>query len=92
MAESKTTTSQVQQLPGVDSWKKMMDDQGVRMNQLVDEMGKAHAKWIEYGNTQIDEMSELAKTQFNYFNELAGGMRKLSLDTSKKALEFFVQH
>ena len=54
-------------------------------------MGKAHAKWIEYGNTQIDEMSELAKAQFNYVNELATGMRKLTVESSKKALELFVR-
>ncbi len=94
MAETtKTTTvaSQVQQMPGFDAWKKMMDDQNARMGQLADEMGKAHTKFIEYGNTQIDEMNDLMKTQFNYVNELTVSMRKLSLDTSKKAMEFFVR-
>ena len=58
---------------------------------MFDEMSKAHTKWIEYGNTQIDEMGELMKTQFNYVNELATGARKLSIDSSRKALEFFVR-
>ena len=88
MAENKTA-SQTQQFPPMDNVKKLMNDQGNRMTQLFDEMGKAHAKWIEYGNTQIDEMSELMKTQFNYYNELASGWRKLSIDTVKKAMETY---
>lgn len=91
MAETKNAASQVQQRPGVEQWKKTMDDQNVRMQTMFDEMGKAHAKWIEYGNTQIDEMSELMKTQFNYLNELATGMRKLGIETTRKAMEFSVR-
>lgn len=91
MAETKTAASQVQQLPGVDQWKKAMDDQNVRLQAMFDEMSKAHSKWIEYGNTQIDEMSELMKTQFNYVNELTTNMRKLSIESSRKAMEFFVR-
>lgn len=91
MAETKTAASQVQQLPGVEQWKKQMDDQTERLQSAFDEMSKAHSKWIEYGNTQIDEMSELLKTQFNYVNELATGARKLSIESSRKAMEFFVR-
>ena len=91
MAEPKTAASQVQQLPGVEQWKKQMDDQTERLQSAFDEMSKAHSKWIEYGNTQIDEMSELLKTQFNYVNELATGARKLSIESSRKAMEFFVR-
>ena len=91
MAETKTAASQVQQLPGVEQWKKQMDDQTERLQSVFDEMSKAHSKWIEYGNTQIDEMSELMKTQFNYVNELATGARKLSIESSRKMMEYFVR-
>lgn len=91
MAETRTAASQVQQLPGVEQWKKQMDDQTERLQSAFDEMSKAHSKWIEYGNTQIDEMSELMKTQFNYVNELATGARKLSIESSRKMMEFFVR-
>lgn len=92
MAENKTATaSQVQQLPGVEQWKKAVDDQNVRVQTMFDEVSKAHTKWIEYGNTQIDEMGELMKTQFNYVNELATGARKLGIESSRKAMEFFVR-
>jgi len=90
MAETKTVASQVQQnFVGAENVKKMFEEQSTRMTQVFEEMGKAHSKWIEYGNTQIDEMSELMKTQFNYINELAGGWRKLTLDTAKKTAESF---
>jgi plasmid maintenance system antidote protein VapI len=91
MAETtKNAASQVQQaFAGAESVKKMFEEQSTRVGQMFDELGKAHGKWIEYGNTQIDEMSELMKTQFNYVNELAAGWRKLSLETAKKAAETF---
>ncbi len=88
MAETKTVASQVQQFAG-ENVKKMFEEQSTRMTQVFEEMGKAHSKWIEYGNTQIDEMNELLKTQFNYVNDLAAGMRKLSLDTAQKTAETF---
>ncbi|MFZ5443733.1 MAG: hypothetical protein ACOZQL_27245 [Myxococcota bacterium] len=88
MAETKTVTSQVQQFAG-ESVKKMFEEQSGRMTAMFEELGKAHSKWIEYGNTQLDEMNELMKTQFNYVNELAAGWRKLSLETAKKAAESF---
>lgn len=88
MAETKTVASQVQQFNS-ENVKKLFDEQSVRMTQVFEEMGKAHSKWIEYGNTQLDEMNELMKTQFNYVNELAAGMRKLTLETVKKSAESF---
>lgn len=87
-AENKTVASQVQQFAG-ENVKKMFEEQSTRMTSVFEEMGKAHSKWIEYGNTQIDEMSELMKTQFNYVNELTAGWRKLSLETAKKAADSF---
>lgn len=90
MAETRTAASQMHNpFAGAETVRKMFDEQGTRMTQMFDELGKAHTKWIEYGNTQIDEMNELMKTQFNYVNDLAAGWRKLSLDTTKKALETF---
>jgi hypothetical protein len=92
MAESKGTTSQAQQaVPGMDSVRKVMDEQAVRMGQMFDEATKAHAKWIEFGNTQLDEMNEMAKTGFNYMNELASDMRKLSMENTRKAMDFFAR-
>ena len=88
MAETKTVASQVQQFAG-ENVKKLFEEQSTRMTQVFEEMGKAHSKWIEYGNTQIDEMNELLKTQFNYVNDLAAGMRKLSLENAKKTADAF---
>jgi len=92
MAETKNVASQAQQaVPGMDYWKKMMDDQSQRMGQVFEEASKAHAKWIEFGNNQIDEMTEFAKAGFNYVNELAADFRKLSLEATKKAMDFYAR-
>ena len=88
MSETKTAASQAQHFAG-ENVKKMFEEQSARMTQVFEEMGKAHSKWIEYGNTQIDEMNELLKTQFNYVNDLAAGMRKLTLENAKKTAETF---
>lgn len=77
------------QLPGAEQMKKLFDEQSARMTQLFDEMNKAHAKWVEYGNSQLSEMNELLKSQFNYANELAAGWRKLSTEAVKKTAESF---
>ncbi len=87
MAEQQKVLSQPQQIPGIDNVKKLMDESGQRVNSLLDEVGKAQTKWIEYGNTQIDEVTELWKNQFNYVNELATGWRKLTVDTFKKSMD-----
>lgn len=87
MAETKTVD--VTAIPGVENFKKIYEDGAGRVGQLLEEVGKAHTKWIEYGNTQIDEMNEVLKTQFNYVNELAANWRKLSVDSVKKSLDAF---
>ncbi len=90
MAETKSTT-QAPHLPGQDLWKKMADEQMQRMTQLFDESGKWHAQWVDYGTAQLTEMSSVAKQQFKYANDLAADWRKLALDGTKKATEFFVR-
>ena len=85
MAETKTPPTFP--FPGVDGMKKLIEDQSARVGQVFEEVGKAHSKWIEYSNTQMDEMNDLMKSQFNYMNELAAGWRKLSMETLKKGVD-----
>jgi len=87
MFDTKSFVSQMQQFSGVEAMKKMMDEQSSRVGQVYEELGKAHARWIEFGNAQLDEMTEMAKAQFNYVNELGAGWRKLTQETAKKAVE-----
>jgi hypothetical protein len=87
MSETKSAAANV--IPGVESVKKIYEDGASRVGQMFDDLGKGHTKWIEYGNTQIDEMSDLFKTQFNYVNDLAASWRKLSVDSVKKSLDTF---
>ena len=88
MAENKTVSSQAHNVAS-EQFNKLFTEQSARFTQIFDEMGKAHTKWIEYGNTQLDEMNELMKTQFNYVNELATGWRKLTAEAAKKTAETF---
>mgnify|MGYP000944418102 CR=1 FL=1 len=49
-------------IPGVENIKKIYEDGASRVGAMFDEAGKGHTKWIEYGNTQIDEMAALIRT------------------------------
>ncbi len=81
--------SDTTQIPGAEQMKKLFDEQSARMTQMFEEMNKTHAKWVEYGNSQLAEMNSLLKNQFNYANELAAGWAKLSTETAKKTAESF---
>lgn len=91
MAETKTVNpvSHLHNVPGFETWKKLVDDQNARVGQWFEEMGKAQAKFLEYGQSQLDEANALAKSQFKYANDLAADFRKLSLENAKKATEMF---
>ena len=69
-------------LPGMDAFK---------FGQMLDEAAKLQTRWFEASNQSIDESSELAKTSIKYFNDLSTEWRRLSLDSSKRALEFFAR-
>jgi hypothetical protein len=83
------TTAPTAQFPQMDHVKKLVEDQSVRVGQLFEEAAKAHTTWIEFGNTQIDGMNELLKTQFNSLNEIAASWRQLSLEGFRKAAASF---
>jgi hypothetical protein len=93
MAEpTKEGTSQAQQhVSGPEHWKSVMVEQTARLGEVFEEASRVHAKWIEFGNNQLDEMTEFAKTGFNYVNELAADFRRLTLESTKKAMVFFAR-
>src|SRR5258708_6829267 len=78
-------------LPGIDAFKKASDEQLNRLGQMLDEAGKMQARWFEASNQSIDDSRELAKSSLKYFNDLSTEWTRLSMDGSKKALEFFAR-
>ena len=76
-------------IPGTETVKKIYTEAAERTGALLEELGKGHGRWIEYGNTQIDELSDVLKNQFNYVNDIAASWRKLGVDSFKRTLEVF---
>jgi hypothetical protein len=89
MAEK--TVSQSQQTASIpaDAFRKAMDEQFNRWNQVIEETQKAQARWFEQSNTAIEEMATMMKAGLKYQADLASDFRKLALETAKKSAELF---
>jgi len=49
------------------------------------------AKFFEASTQSIDESSELAKTSIKYVTELSTEWRRISLESTRKAMELFAR-
>jgi hypothetical protein len=83
--------SQPQQAASIptDAFRKLMDEQFARWNQVIDETQKAQTRWFEQSNQAIDEMSSMMKAGLKYQADLASDFRRLALDTAKKSADLF---
>ena len=78
-------------LPGTDVFKKATDESLNRIGQMLDEATKMQAKFFEASTQSIDESSELAKTSIKYVTELSTEWRRISLESTRKAMELFAR-
>ena len=78
-------------LPGTDVFKKATDESLNRIGQLLDDATKMQAKFFEASTQSIDESSELAKTSIKYVTGLSAEWRRISLESTKKAIELFAR-
>jgi predicted trehalose synthase len=89
MAEKTPSQSQQATSIPVDAFRKAMDEQLNRWNQVVDETQKAQARWFEQSNTAIDELATMMKAGLKYQADLASDFRKLALETARKSADLF---
>lgn len=78
-------------LPGTEVFKKATDESLNRMGQMLDEATKLQAKFIEASTQSFEEGSEFAKTSVKYVTELSNEWRRISLESTKKAMELFAR-
>lgn len=71
----------------VESWKKMLTEQGERMAAMYDEMGRLEAKGLEQARTAIDEATRLMKSALDYQSQLSAEWRRLALEATRRAAE-----
>jgi hypothetical protein len=89
MAEKTVSQSQqTAQIP-TDAFKKAIEEQFARWNQVLEETQKAQVRWFEQSNQAIDEMASMIKAGLKYQSDLANDFRKLAMDTAKKSTELF---
>ncbi|MFO0761006.1 MAG: hypothetical protein U0359_31300 [Byssovorax sp.] len=82
---SETNASHVQKAK--DTWKKLLDDQVSRVEQLQANIAKAEAEGAAQMTTAMQAMSKLSLDTFAYYGELSTAFRKLSLDAMKKTTD-----
>lgn len=85
MSDSKV--SQVREAQ--NAWKKMMDDQLVRMELAFGEAARMQEQGLEQSRAAVDEMAKLTKDSINYFGQLQKEWQKLTLDAAKKSADLF---
>ena len=78
-------------LPGMDVFKKATDEQLNRIGQLLDESSKMQAKWVEASSQSMEETSAFAKTSIKYVNDLSAEWQRISMESTRKAMEFFAR-
>lgn len=80
----KTTASQVHNpLPGVDAWKKTMEEQVSRAGEMFEEMSKLQGQFLSFQQQQADEMNKLMKQSMQYATALSEELRKFTLHSTK---------
>lgn len=89
MAEKTASQSQQAVPTPADAFRKVMDEQFARWNQVLDETQKAQNRWFEQSNQAIEEMASMMKAGLKYQADLASDFRRLALDTAKKSAELF---
>ncbi len=74
-----------------DAWKKMMDDQVARVEQIFGEGGEG-ARWrqkgFEQAETAIDASAKLTKDTLTYVGQLSSEWQKLTLAAMRQAATF----
>jgi hypothetical protein len=89
MAEKTVSQSQQTTPLPADAFKKAIEEQFTRWNQVLEETTKAQARWFEQSNQAIDEMASMMKAGLKYQTDLANDFRRMAVDTAKKTTELF---
>ena len=64
-------------------------EQVERFAALLDEAGKAQAKWIEQNTAAINQMAEMMKQSLAYGAQLSADWRKVTVEAAKRTSELF---
>jgi hypothetical protein len=83
MSESKS--SQVRETE--HAWKKMVDDQVARAEQVYAEVARVQEQALARNRQAIDDMAKLGRDSVDYVGQLSASFCKLTLEATKKAAE-----
>ncbi len=72
-------------------FKKAGDEQLQRLEQMFAESSKLQDKWLEQSQQAIDEMGKMMKSSMQYAADLSAELRRVSIESTKQALETFVR-
>ncbi|MFL5321431.1 MAG: hypothetical protein ACJ790_17350 [Myxococcaceae bacterium] len=87
--QTQSTPSQAQHFGPSAEYQKFMNEQVTRMHQMFEEFSKMQLQATAQATKAIDDGARLMKDSINYAQQLSEELRKLSLESSKKAADFF---
>jgi len=79
-------TSQSQQAHSV--WKKLLDDHIARTELAVAEAARLQEQLLVQNKIAIDEAAKFSRASLDYAAELAGEWRKLTLEATRRVVDF----
>jgi hypothetical protein len=86
---TKNTTADSKVHTAFHAFKKMVDEQFTRMENMYAEYGRYEKQGIEQANATIDELARLMKDSVDYSRQLSAEWRKMAKDATKRAAEMW---
>lgn len=80
-------TSVFTQLPGLEMWKTMLQQQNERFEQAIGELERLEKERHERAMHAIDDVTRLVKSSIDYQSKLNAQWRELSVEATRKGLE-----
>ena len=77
----------VDEIPGIDTWKKLADEGLNRYVSWLDEMAKLQKNSYEQLTKTIDERSKMLSESLAYAQKLTTEWHKMTVDTTKKVVD-----
>jgi hypothetical protein len=95
MSETKNTQNtmksfvpfNVDEIPGIDTWKKLADEGLSRYVSWLDDMAKLQKNGFEQLTKTIDERSKMLNESLAYAQKLTSEWQKMTVETTKKVVD-----
>ena len=88
MADKKASQSQqtIPNIPGTETWKKMVDEHVERMETVLEQSASFEAKSLEQARTAVEESARLFQDMLTFSAQISSEWRKLAIEATRKSM------